>query len=356
MSTVLDPKVDTPATGARPKFKVADLSLAEVGRKEIRLAEQEMPGLMALRARYGAEKPLAGRAHHGQPAHDRPDGGPHRDARRPRRRRPLGLVQHLLDAGPRRRRRRRRPPRERRDAARTRRGRRSSPGRARRSRSTGGAPARRSSGPTARGPTLIVDDGGDATLLVHKGARVREGRQGPGVRPEERPRGVGRHPRARSGRSWRRTRSVCTRLAKDDPRRLRGDDDRRPPPLPDGEGRDAALPRHQRQRLGHEEQVRQHLRLPPLAGRRPQPRHRRHARRQGRRRPRLRRGRQGLRPGAARPGLPRHRHRDRPDLRAAGGDGGLRGEDARGRRRDGRHLHHRDRQPQHHHRRRTWRR
>ncbi len=33
-------------------FKVADLSQAEFGRKEIRLAEQEMPGLMALRARY----------------------------------------------------------------------------------------------------------------------------------------------------------------------------------------------------------------------------------------------------------------------------------------------------------------
>ncbi len=40
---------------------------------------------------------------------------------------------------------------------------------------------------------------------------------------------------------------------------------------------------------------------------------------------RLRRGRQGLRAGAARPGRARHRHRDRPDLRAAGGDGGLRG-------------------------------
>ena len=46
--------------GGRLPFKVADLSLAELGRKEIRLAEQEMPGLMALRARYGAEKPLEG--------------------------------------------------------------------------------------------------------------------------------------------------------------------------------------------------------------------------------------------------------------------------------------------------------
>src|SRR5215470_7215228 len=48
------------ATTPRPRFKVKDLDLAVSGRKEIRLAEQEMPGLMALRARYGASKPLAG--------------------------------------------------------------------------------------------------------------------------------------------------------------------------------------------------------------------------------------------------------------------------------------------------------
>jgi adenosylhomocysteinase len=41
-------------------FKVADLSLAESGRHQIRLAEAEMPGLMALRKEYGASKPLTG--------------------------------------------------------------------------------------------------------------------------------------------------------------------------------------------------------------------------------------------------------------------------------------------------------
>ncbi|MFN2537120.1 MAG: adenosylhomocysteinase [Mycobacteriales bacterium] len=41
-------------------FKVADLSLAEFGRKEIRLAEHEMPGLMAMRKEYGPSKPLTG--------------------------------------------------------------------------------------------------------------------------------------------------------------------------------------------------------------------------------------------------------------------------------------------------------
>jgi len=41
-------------------YKVADLSLAEWGRKEIQLAEREMPGLMALRRKYGQSKPLSG--------------------------------------------------------------------------------------------------------------------------------------------------------------------------------------------------------------------------------------------------------------------------------------------------------
>jgi len=44
----------------RPAFKVADLSLAEWGRKEIRLAEQEMPGLMATREEYRGKQPLKG--------------------------------------------------------------------------------------------------------------------------------------------------------------------------------------------------------------------------------------------------------------------------------------------------------
>ncbi len=47
-------------SGSRPAFKVRDLGLAEFGRKEIRLAEHEMPGLMALRAEYRGKKPLAG--------------------------------------------------------------------------------------------------------------------------------------------------------------------------------------------------------------------------------------------------------------------------------------------------------
>ena len=41
-------------------YKVKDITLAEWGRKEIRLAEAEMPGLMALRKEYGATQPLKG--------------------------------------------------------------------------------------------------------------------------------------------------------------------------------------------------------------------------------------------------------------------------------------------------------
>ncbi len=44
----------------KPAYKVADIHLADWGRKEIMLAENEMPGLMALRKKFGASKPLAG--------------------------------------------------------------------------------------------------------------------------------------------------------------------------------------------------------------------------------------------------------------------------------------------------------
>src|SRR5512147_3295540 len=55
MSTMTNNKIDFSL-----KHKVKDISLAEWGRKEIRLAEAEMPGLMALRAEYGKLKPLKG--------------------------------------------------------------------------------------------------------------------------------------------------------------------------------------------------------------------------------------------------------------------------------------------------------
>jgi adenosylhomocysteinase len=47
-------------TATNTRYKVKDISLAEWGRKEIKMAEAEMPGLMAIRAEYGPQKPLAG--------------------------------------------------------------------------------------------------------------------------------------------------------------------------------------------------------------------------------------------------------------------------------------------------------
>jgi adenosylhomocysteinase len=59
-ATITEHAYDLARKAGREPFKVADLALADWGRKEIRLAEQEMPGLMALRERYVGQTPLAG--------------------------------------------------------------------------------------------------------------------------------------------------------------------------------------------------------------------------------------------------------------------------------------------------------
>ncbi len=60
LQTILETKQYTVLETTKLKYKVKDISLAEWGRKEIELAEAEMPGLMALREQYGKEKPLKG--------------------------------------------------------------------------------------------------------------------------------------------------------------------------------------------------------------------------------------------------------------------------------------------------------
>ena len=60
-------------------YKVKDLGLADWGRKEIAIAEHEMPGLMAIRRKYAAQPAARGRAHRRQAAHDHSDGRAHRD-------------------------------------------------------------------------------------------------------------------------------------------------------------------------------------------------------------------------------------------------------------------------------------
>ena len=189
---------------------------------------------------------------------------------------------------------------------------------------------------------MILDDGGDATMLLHLGVEAEKN----GVAPDPATAASARAAHRLRG-ARRPARAQPDALDPDRERgqgRHRGDHHRCAASLRHDARRHAALPGDQRQRLGHQEQVRQQVRLPPLAHRRHQPRHRRAHRRQGRRGLRLRRRRQGLRGVAARPGRPRHRHRDRPDLRAAGRHGRLPGLHARRGPPGRRHHHHRDRQ------------
>ncbi|MDQ1530705.1 MAG: adenosylhomocysteinase, partial [Microbacteriaceae bacterium] len=58
--SLLETSTDTEPDSPVLEFRVADLELAASGRHQIRLAEQEMPGLMALRDRYADERPLEG--------------------------------------------------------------------------------------------------------------------------------------------------------------------------------------------------------------------------------------------------------------------------------------------------------
>ncbi len=323
MSITLTPD----SAGSVADFKVADLSLAAFGRKEIQLAEHEMPGLMALRREFGPSQPLKGK---------KVAGSLHMTVQT------AVLIETLTALGA--------------DvrwvscnifstqdhaAAAIVVGPNGTPD------NPQGVPVFAWKGEIAGG--VLVVHRADAHLARrHRpgldrrrrrrrhaadphGHRVRDRRRRPAGRGH-RLRGVHGHPRPAASLDRRAPRQLHPH-GRGDHRRHRGDHHRRAPPVRVRARRHAAVPGDQRQRLGHQEQVRQQVRLPPLAHRRHQPRHRRHDRRQARRRLRLRRRRQGLRRVTARPGRPRRRHRDRPDLRAAGGHGRHRGRHPRGRRR-----------------------
>ena len=192
---------------------------------------------------------------------------------------------------------------------------------------------------------MILDDGGDATLLVHLGTQA-EIRSVVHRAPDQR--GRDRAVRRDQGEARQGPEVLLAHQGRHQGRHRR-DDHGREAPVHDAQGRQARLPGDQRQRLGHEVEVRQPLRLPRVAGRRHQARDRRDDRGQGRAGRGLRRRRQGIGAGAARAVGAGVDHRDRPDLRAAGGDGRLSRRDDGLRVRQGRHLRHRDRQHRHHH-------
>jgi adenosylhomocysteinase len=179
---------------------------------------------------------------------------------------------------------------------------------------------------------MLLDDGGDATLMVHEGRAFELAGKVPA-------------PTADDAEDWASALHVLAKSFREEPaqvaddgdghpRRHRGDDDRRAPPLPDaGEGR-ALFPAMNvndsvtKSKFDNIYGCRHSLvdGIMRATGR--------DALGQGRGRVRLRRRRQGLRTVAEGPGRARGRHRDRPDLRAAGGDGGLRRAHARGRDRE----------------------
>ena len=314
-------------------YVVKDIGLAEWGRKELTIAEIEMPGLMATREEYGPKKPLKGA---------RIAGSLHMTIQ-------TGvLIETLTALGA--------------DVRWASCNIYSTQDHAAAAVAANGVPVFAIKGESLKDywdyqlkifdwhdggtPNMILDDGGDATLLIHLGAARREGRHQVPRQRDQRGRGsaVRRDQEAAEGQA-----RLLRRVRQEHPRRHRRDHHRRASALRDAEEGHAAVAGDQRQRQRHQVEVRQPLWLPRVAGRRHPPRHRRDDGRQGRDGRGLRRRRQGL-GGVAAPGrLPRAGVGDRSDLRAAGGDGGLRGHDDGGRRASRRHLLHRDRQPRRHH-------
>src|SRR5437588_10976380 len=181
----MHPFAEAKAAGREP-FKVRDLALADYGRKEIRLAEQEMPGLMALRTQHAGKRPLAGA---------RIMGSLHMTIQT------AVLIETLTELGA--------------DvrwvscnifstqdhaASAVVVGRPETGGTAH---DPKGTPVFAWKGetlqeywwctsealewPDGSGPTLIVDDGGDATLVVHKGAEFEKAGKVPAFKPETEP-------------------------------------------------------------------------------------------------------------------------------------------------------------------------
>ena len=216
-------------------FRVADLSLADWGRKEIAIAETEMPGLMAIREEFAPTQPLRGA---------RIAGSLHMTIQT------AVLIETLQALGA-----------EVRwascnifstqdhaAAAIAARGTGVFAYKGETWPSTGNSPTAIFDWPDGAHANMILDDGGDATLLLHLGARA-ERDDTVIAKPVERGgnRAVRQHSRNAQARS-----EVVFEAPGRDPRRVRGDHHRRQAALPDGARRHARVPGHQRQRLGHQ--------------------------------------------------------------------------------------------------------
>jgi adenosylhomocysteinase len=154
--------MSTVVNAVATEYKVADLSLAEWGRKEIGIAEHEMPGLMSIRSKYAAEKPLAG---------VRVTGSLHMTIQT------AVLIETLVDLGA--------------DVRWASCNIFSTQDHAAAAIAAAGVPVFAWKGetleeywwctyqaichPGGKGPQLVVDDGGDVTLLIHKGYELEEG-------------------------------------------------------------------------------------------------------------------------------------------------------------------------------------
>ena len=270
---------------------VADIGLAAWGRKEIAIAETEMPGLMAIRAEFGPAQPLKGA---------RIAGSLHMTVQT------AVLIETLRALGA-----------EVRWASCNIY---STQDHAAAAMAEVGVPVFARKGESlydyweythkifewgdGGAPNLILDDGGDATLLIHLGVRAEQGDAAFLELAFERGRGstFRRDPAPAQGKS-----RLVSALRHRDPRRERRDHDRRASALRDAERGQTSLAGDQRQRFGHQVEIRQSVRLPRIARRRHSPRHRRDDGRQSRDGRRLRRRRQRLSRVAAQRRLPRDR-------------------------------------------------
>jgi adenosylhomocysteinase len=283
-------------------YKIADINLADFGRKEIDIAEHEMPGLMSIRRKHAAAKPLRG---------VRVTGSLHMTIQT------AVLIETLKDIGA--------------DVRWASCNIFSTQDHAAAAIAVTGTPVFAWKGesleeywdctldavtfPGGKGPQLVVDDGGDVTLLIHKGYELEQGSKWvdePAASHEE---GV--------------IKNLLKRVAKERPGFWTN-------VVKDWKGvsEETTTGVHRLYQIAEQgkllipainvnDQVRQSLRLPRVAGRRPQARDGRDACRQGCSRVRLWRCRQGVRTLAAGLRFARGGHRDRSNQCIAGIDGRL---------------------------------